>query len=106
MRTLAIRDEWFTDRVTNVASKDAALEIVGVLIAEIAEMDAVARLAISDEELHFEAPRPLPSALGEARGLPAAASRVRRNDQPAGGRLFQRPDLCAAVLACDMPWHD
>jgi predicted P-loop ATPase len=43
LRTLAIRDEWFTDRLSHIASKDAALEMVGVLIAEIAEMDALTR---------------------------------------------------------------
>jgi predicted P-loop ATPase len=47
LRTLAIRDAWFTDRLSHVASKDAALEIAGVLIAEIAEMDALARASAS-----------------------------------------------------------
>jgi predicted P-loop ATPase len=47
LRTLAIRDSWFTDRLSHVASKDAALEIAGVLIAEIAEMDALARASAS-----------------------------------------------------------
>jgi predicted P-loop ATPase len=43
LRTLAIRDEWFIDRLSHLASKDAALEIAGVLIAEIGEMDAILR---------------------------------------------------------------
>jgi putative DNA primase/helicase len=47
LRTLDIRDAWFTDRLSHVASKDAALEIAGVLIAEIAEMDALARASAS-----------------------------------------------------------
>jgi predicted P-loop ATPase len=47
LRTLAIRDAWFTDRLSHLASKDAALEIAGVLIAEIAEMDALARALLS-----------------------------------------------------------
>jgi predicted P-loop ATPase len=47
LRTLAIRDSWFTDRLSPLASKDAALEIAGVLIAEIAEMDALARASAS-----------------------------------------------------------
>jgi predicted P-loop ATPase len=47
LRTLAVRDAWFTDRLSHVASKDAALEIVGVLIAEVAEMDAVTRASTS-----------------------------------------------------------
>jgi predicted P-loop ATPase len=47
LRTLAIRDEWFTDRLSHLASKDAALEITGVLIAEIGEMDAIQRASSS-----------------------------------------------------------
>jgi predicted P-loop ATPase len=47
LRTLAIRDAWFTDRLSHLASKDAALEIAGVLIAEIAEMEALLRASAS-----------------------------------------------------------
>jgi predicted P-loop ATPase len=47
LRTLAIDDSWFTDRWSHVASKDAALEIAGVLIVEIAEMDALTRATSS-----------------------------------------------------------
>ena len=47
LRTLAIRDAWFTDRLSHVASKDAALETAGILLVEIAEMDAVTRASSS-----------------------------------------------------------
>jgi predicted P-loop ATPase len=47
LRTLAIRDAWFTDRLSHVSSKDAAMEIAGVLLAEIAEMDALIRASSS-----------------------------------------------------------
>ena len=47
LRTLAIKDSWFTDRLSHVASKDAAIEIAGVLLAEIAEMDALSRASSS-----------------------------------------------------------
>jgi putative DNA primase/helicase len=43
LRTLAIHDTWFADRLSHVGSKDAALEVVGVLIVEIAEMDALTK---------------------------------------------------------------
>jgi predicted P-loop ATPase len=43
LRTLAVNDAWFTDRLSHVASKDAAQEIAGVLIIELAEMDALTR---------------------------------------------------------------
>ena len=47
LRTLAKNDSWFTDRLSHVASKDAALEIAGVLIVEIAEMDALTKATSS-----------------------------------------------------------
>lgn len=48
LRTLAVRDEWFSDRLSHIASKDAAIEVVaGVWLFEIAEMDAVARASSS-----------------------------------------------------------
>jgi predicted P-loop ATPase len=47
LRTLAIKDAWFTDRLSHVTSKDAALDIVGVLFVEIAEMDALTRATSS-----------------------------------------------------------
>jgi predicted P-loop ATPase len=47
LRALAIKDAWFTDRLSHVASKDAALETAGVLLIEIAEMDALTRAAPS-----------------------------------------------------------
>ena len=47
LRTLAIKDEWFTDRLSHLASKDAALETAGVLLVEIAEMDALTKATSS-----------------------------------------------------------
>jgi predicted P-loop ATPase len=47
LRTIAIRDVWFTDRLSHIASKDAALETVGMLLVEIAEMDALTRASSS-----------------------------------------------------------
>jgi predicted P-loop ATPase len=47
LRTLAISDDWFTDRLSHIASKDAALETAGVLIVEIAEMDALTKATSS-----------------------------------------------------------
>ena len=40
LRTITIRDEWFTDRLSHIGSKDAALETAGVFLVEIAEMEA------------------------------------------------------------------
>jgi predicted P-loop ATPase len=47
LRTLAIQDDWFTDRLSNVGSKDAALEMPGVLLVEIAELDAFTKASSS-----------------------------------------------------------
>jgi predicted P-loop ATPase len=47
LRTLAIRDDWFTDRICHVASKDAALEIQGKLIIELGELDALIKASTS-----------------------------------------------------------
>jgi predicted P-loop ATPase len=44
---LAVNDVWFTDRLSHVSSKDAAQEMAGVLIIEIAEMDALTRATAS-----------------------------------------------------------
>jgi putative DNA primase/helicase len=47
LRTLAVRDDWFTDRLGHLASKDAALEIAGVWFVELAEWDALTRATSS-----------------------------------------------------------
>src|SRR5262249_10911859 len=39
LRTLAVKDAWFTDRLSHVTSKDAAQETAGVLLIELAEME-------------------------------------------------------------------
>ena len=43
LRTLAVRDAWFTDRLSHVSSKDAAQELAGVWLIEWAEMEALLR---------------------------------------------------------------
>jgi putative DNA primase/helicase len=47
LRTLAIQDGWFTDRLSHVGSKDAAQELAGVLLVEIAELDALTKASSS-----------------------------------------------------------
>ena len=47
LRTLAVNDSWFTDRLSHVSGKDAAMETAGVLIIEIAEMDALTKASSS-----------------------------------------------------------
>jgi predicted P-loop ATPase len=43
LRALAVRDAWFTDRLSHVSSKDAAQELAGVWLIEWAEMEALFR---------------------------------------------------------------
>ena len=47
LRTLVGRDVWFADRLSHVGTKDAALETAGVLLIEIAEMDALTKASSS-----------------------------------------------------------
>jgi predicted P-loop ATPase len=44
LRATAIKDEWFTDRLSHVSSKDAAQETQGKLIIELGELDAASPL--------------------------------------------------------------
>jgi predicted P-loop ATPase len=47
LRTLVKVDDWFTDRLSHVSSKDAGMEVAGVQIVELAEMDALTRASSS-----------------------------------------------------------
>jgi predicted P-loop ATPase len=47
LRTIAMRDEWFTDRLSHMGTKDAAIEMAGAWIIELAEMDALNKAASS-----------------------------------------------------------
>jgi predicted P-loop ATPase len=41
------RDEWFTDELAEIGSKDAAQQMRGIWIIEIAELDAISRAEVS-----------------------------------------------------------
>jgi predicted P-loop ATPase len=43
LRALVPNEKWFSDRLSHVFSKDAMIEVAGVLIVEIAEMDALSK---------------------------------------------------------------
>jgi predicted P-loop ATPase len=43
LRTLAVQDDWFTDRLSHLSSKEAIQEVAGVLIIELAELDILMR---------------------------------------------------------------
>jgi predicted P-loop ATPase len=47
LRTLAVRDAWFTDRISALSSKDSAIDAAGVWIVELAEMDAITKASPS-----------------------------------------------------------
>jgi len=47
LRALAVRDEWFTDQIPDLGSKDAAMQIRGIWILEMAELDSMNRSDIS-----------------------------------------------------------
>ena len=107
LRTLAINDSWFTDRLSHVASKDAALEIAGVLIIEIAEMDALTRATSSAMKAFLTRRRDRfrPPYGKHTINLPRQCVFAGTINPPAGGYL-KDPDRCAAVLAGRLPRHD
>jgi predicted P-loop ATPase len=47
VRALAIRDEWYADRLSDPGSKDAAMETAGAWLIEVAEMHALHRATAS-----------------------------------------------------------
>jgi hypothetical protein len=107
LRTLAVTDAWFTDRLSHVSSKDAILETVGVLIVEIAEMDALTKATssaiksfLTRRQDRFRPP------LREAPPRAAPAMRVRRHYQPERRRLFEGSNWSASILASRLPRHD
>ena len=47
VRALVPNDDWFTNNLSNVTNKDAKMEVAGVMIIELAEMEAVTRATSS-----------------------------------------------------------
>jgi predicted P-loop ATPase len=43
----ALADPWFTDRISNLGGKDAAMEISGIWLIELAELDALLKAVLS-----------------------------------------------------------
>jgi predicted P-loop ATPase len=46
LRALAVRDEWFTDQISQLGTKDAALETMGVWIIEMGELSAMRKAEV------------------------------------------------------------
>jgi putative DNA primase/helicase len=53
LRTLPKNQSWFTDRLSHIGSKDAAIEITGIQIVELAEMDALTKAASSTSKAYL-----------------------------------------------------
>lgn len=84
LRTLAVRDAWFTDRLSHVASKDAAQETAGIMLIEVAEMDALVKATSSSIKSFV----------------------TRRNDRfrpPYGKHLVNRPRQCVFAGTINPP---
>jgi putative DNA primase/helicase len=43
----ALAEPWFTDRISHLGGKDAAMEISGIRLVELAELDALLRATLS-----------------------------------------------------------
>jgi predicted P-loop ATPase len=53
LRTLPNNQSWFTDRLSHIGSKDAAIELTGCQIIELAEMDALTKAASSTSKAYL-----------------------------------------------------
>jgi hypothetical protein len=53
LRALPKDQSWFTDRLSHIGSIDAAIEIAGIQIVELAEMDAFAKVASSTSKSYL-----------------------------------------------------
>jgi predicted P-loop ATPase len=115
LRTLAIRDDWFTDRLSHVGSKDAVLETAGVLIVEIAEMDALTKATpsaiksfLTRRHDRFRPPygkhtiRLLRQCVFAGTMNPTAVGYLK---DPTGARRFW-PVTCRGMIDCDGFEHD
>jgi predicted P-loop ATPase len=51
LRTLAVKEGWYSDQLTRIVSKETAYEIAGVLIIEIGEMEALLRASEAARKL-------------------------------------------------------
>ena len=56
LRTLTVHDAWFSDRLSHMASKDAAIETAGVWLFELAESDALNRASTSTAKTFLTRP--------------------------------------------------
>jgi predicted P-loop ATPase len=56
LRTLAVREAWFSDRLSHMATKDAAIETAGVWIFELAELDPLMRASSSTAKAFLTRP--------------------------------------------------
>ena len=106
LRTLAVNDAWFTDRLSHVSSKDAAQELAGVLIIELAEMDALTRATPSAMKsfLTRRRDRYRPPYGKHLTTLPRQC--VFAGTQSTRRRLLAGPNRSSTALASHLPRHD
>lgn len=70
-----LADPWFTDETAEIGTKDAAMQVAGVWIIEIAELDALSRVEITKAKAFL-------------------ARKVDRFRPPFGRRVIERPREC------------
>jgi len=110
LRRLAINDRWFADRLSHVGSKDAAIETAGVLLVEIAEMDALTKATSSAAKsfLTRRRDRFRPPYARHTVSLPRQCVFAATINPPAGGYLRDPtgsrrfwPVACRGMIDCD-----
>ena len=107
LRALVKDDSWFTDRLSHVGSKDAAMETAGVRLIEIAEMDALTKATSSAIKsfLTRRHDRFRPPYGKHLVNLPRQCV-FAGHHQSYRRRLSERPYRCTAILAGCLPRHD
>ena len=105
------RDVWFTDRLSGVATKDAAQEMAGVWLIEVAEMDVLTRASTSTKKTFLtrrrDRFRPPPHAK-HVINLPRQCAFAGTINPPLGGYLTDTtgnrwiwPLACRDMIDCD-----
>jgi hypothetical protein len=107
LRALAVRDAWFTDRLSHVLSKDAAARARWRLDHRMGGNGrAVSRDSGLGEIIHHATPRSVSTAVRQAHDQLAAFVRIRRHHQPDCRGLPERSDRSSANLAGGVQGHD
>ncbi|HUA85936.1 MAG TPA: VapE domain-containing protein [Bryobacteraceae bacterium] len=102
MKSTALKvlaDPWFTDEIADLGSKDSSMQVHGVLLVEIAELDAMQKSEVSRIKAFMSRPVDrYPAALCEVPGRGAPRIRVCRGRE-SGREVSEGRNRGPALLA-------